>query len=318
MKGESEMANETTPYISRNPGDLITAEDWNDVQVKIQEDMQNQIEVAKEQITETGVKRADNADKFDNKTPKAWTDELDERYAPKVHDHEGQTVYLRYHKRFAKDTPSAFLHHKLGRFPLVDIYGLWPVSDEVTTSDEVESSDGSPVKFFLYYHHEEADKFGLNVKVYRERVPLGLPIATVLDEYGVAWEEDDTLQDVRNDLWHKLFAQPNDEISHASSPWIEDKIIERLTIQELIKNDEWPDIRLAFRPLRTVWTRLPLVRREAVPVGVAAVPEEEVTPWAGFNTAVTHVNYDTLLIEPYYPDAIPEDAFFDVMLLLRI
>lgn len=311
------MADETTLYISRNPGDLITAEDWNDVQAKIKEDMQNQIESAKEEIKETGVDRADNADKFDNKTPKEWTDELDGRYAPKVHDHEGQTVYHRYHKRFAKDIPRAFLHHELGRFPLVDIYGLWPVSDEVTTSTEVESSDGSPVKFFLYYHHEETDKFGLNVKVYRERVPLGLPIATVLDEYSVEWEEDDTLQDVRNDLWDRLFAQPNDEISHASSPWIEEKSIERLTIRELIENDEWPDIRLAFRPQKLEAMVMPFIHREAERAEVAAAPGVGVTPQV---TAmpVTHVNYDTLLVELLDPDGIPEESFLDVMLLLRI
>ncbi len=310
------MANETTPYLSRNPGDLVTAEDWNEVQELIKEDIQNQIGAAKEEIKKTGVERADNADKFDNKTPKEWTEVLDERYAPKVHNHEGQTVYLRYHKRFTKDTPSAFIHHELGRFPLVDIYGLWPVSDEVTTSDEVESSDGLPVKFFLYYHHEEVDEFGLNVRVYRERVPLGLPIATVLDEYGVEWEEDDTLQDVRNDLWPRLFGQPNDEMSHASSPWIEEKCIERLKIRELIENDEWPDIRLAFRPQKIEAMLMPFVQREAEGE-VAAAPGEGVTPevWA---IPVTHVNYDTLLVELLTPDEIPQDIVLDVMLLLRI
>jgi hypothetical protein len=309
------MTNVTKPYIPRNAGDLWTAEDWNAVQIEIQEDMQSQIESAKEEIKKTGVERADNADKFDNKTPKNWTDELDERYAPKVHDHEGQTVYLRYHKRFAKDTLLAFLHHKLGRFPLVDIYGLWPVSEEVTTS--IESSDGSPVKFFLYYHHEEADKFGLNVRVYRERVPLGISIATILGEYGVEWEEDDTLQDVRNDLWARLFDQPNDEISHASSPWIEEAIIERLTIRELIRNDEWPDIRLAFRPQKLEVTVLPLAQIMAEPFAMPAMAVEKL-PLQGVVILTTHVNYDTLLLELYAPDEMPEDALLDVMLLLRI
>jgi hypothetical protein len=315
--------NDYTPYISREAGDLWTAGDWNEVQEMIKKDIRDQIATATEEITRDGVDRADNADKFDNKTPTDWTDDLDERYAPKLHDHEGQNVYRRYFKRFTADTPEAFLHHELGRFPLVDIYGLWPVSDEVTTSTEVESSDGSPAKFFLYYHHEEADKFGLDVRVYRERVPLGIPIAKFLDEYGVGWNEENKLEDVRNELWKKLLASPNDEISHASSPWIEERIIERSKIGDFMEGSEggeWPDIRLAFRPQKMEVVVMPFVLAEAQPVERAAAPVEGVIP--EFATVpVTHVNYDTLLLEIQVllgTGELPEDALLDVMLLLRI
>ena len=33
----------TQPYISRNPGDSITAEDWNALQTKIQDDIAKQV-----------------------------------------------------------------------------------------------------------------------------------------------------------------------------------------------------------------------------------------------------------------------------------
>lgn len=293
----------TEEYIKRNPGDLITAEDWNEMQAKFKKDIEDKIKSAKEQIKETGVDQAGNADKFDNKTPKDWTDEFDQRYAPNVHDHEGQTVYRRYHKRFSKDTPTAFLHHKLGRFPLVDIYELLPVSAEVIADDTIEVSDVNPTKFFLYYHHEEADKFGLNVKVYREQVPLGIPIEAVLTEYDVEWEDDDTLQDVRNDLWDKLFTQPNDEITHALSPWIEKN--QRLKISELKNNDEWPDIRLAFRP-----RKLEFVANVDTTITGDVIGKQP-------PILVTHVNYDTLLVEFEIPANI-RDIVLDVMLLLRI
>ena len=83
------MATLLTPYIDRNPGDLITAEDWDEVQVKIKEDIANQLKAAKDDVLHgaTPVDHAINADKFDNKTPKNWTDELDQRYAAKTHDH---------------------------------------------------------------------------------------------------------------------------------------------------------------------------------------------------------------------------------------
>lgn len=299
----------TEEYIKHNPGDLITSENWNEMQIKIKKDIEDKIKSAKEQIKETGVDKAGSADKFDNKTPKDWTDELDQRYAPDVHDHEGQTVYRRYYKRFTKDTPTAFLHHKLGRFPLVDIYELLPVSNKVTTNADIESSDGNPTKFFLYYHHEEADEYEMNVKVYREKVPLGIPLETVLTECGVEWEDDDTLQDVRNDLWEKLFNLPNDEISHAFSPWIKNN--ERLKISELKENDEWPDIRLAFRPQKLEVISRPnnFVRGEAVPTE----DDRQVAP-APILIPVTHINYDTLLAE-ITGDL---DASIDMMLLLRI
>ena len=44
------MATETTPYIPHNPGDLITAEDWNDVQKKIKEDIAKQIQDAIQKV----------------------------------------------------------------------------------------------------------------------------------------------------------------------------------------------------------------------------------------------------------------------------
>lgn len=297
-------------YIKRNPGDLITSEDWNELQVEIKEDIEAKINSAKEQIKKTGVERADNADKFDNKTPKNWTDELDERYAPKVHDHEGKTVYRRYHRRFTDETPKAFLNHGLGRFPLVDVYELLEVSGKVTSSGDVKSSDDHPPKFFLYYHREEADKFDLNVTVYRTEVPLGIPIQAVLDEYGIVWEEDDTLEDVRNDLWGfgkppGLFTAPNnDEISYASSPWIKDK--ERLKIRKLDKNNEWPDIRLAFRPQKT---------ELCCGAGTTDVTAEK-RPSMALPLHVTHINYDTLHLEVANADQI--DKPLDVMLLLRI
>jgi len=317
----------TEEYIKRDPGDLITSEDWNEVQVEIKKDIEAKIKSAKEQIKKTGVERADNADKFDNKTPKGWTDELDERYAAKVHDHKGETVYRRYHKRFTKETRSAFLHHELGRFPLVDVYELLPFVLPVSSggTSEVESSDGYPPKFFLYYHHEEADKFGLNAKVCQMRVPLGVPIEAVLDEYGIVWERDNTLEDVRNDLWGfgelpGLFTPPNDEISHAFSPWIKEN--ERLKIKTLDKNNEWENIQLAFRPRKTelCWVGedwLPCISESGESSSTKSKEAERSTGMP-YYLQVTHINYETLLLEVVNADNIPSNKPLDVMVLLRI
>ncbi|MDD1750045.1 MAG: hypothetical protein LUO89_09230 [Methanothrix sp.] len=335
------MADENTPYIQRNPGDIWTAEDWNGVQTKIKDDIRGKIDEATKQITKTGVQRADSADKFAEKTPDDWVKDLDGRYAQKVHDHEGQAVYRAYHKRFTKDTPSAFLEHKLGRFPLVDVYELQKVPFNGTQDENgtiqldeggsIKSSDNKPIKFFLYYHHEEADKFGLDVKVYRDRARLGVPLKDVLAQYGVEWEDDDTLQDVRNDLWDKLFALPNDEISHSSSPWIESCCIERTKIGRLKSNDEWQDIRLAFRPVKCEAIFCGFIDifsavGEAIGVPKINIQSRKIDKTVERSNLglmplrISHVNYETLLVEVANPEIfLPnDDSFVDVMLLLRI
>ncbi len=241
------MADQLTAYITRNPGDLIAAADWNDVQVKIKEDIAARIKTAKDEVKKEGVERADNADKFDNKTPKNWTDELDKRYAPITHDHEGMAAYRRYFKRLEANQ-TIVLEHKLGRFPLVDIYELLPVAP-TRAADK-----GGPIneKFYLYYHHEERDRDALFVKDRgMVRWPMGTPIEQVLGEYGVEWEDDDSLGDVVNDLLDAFFKPPVvDEMEHLTSPWIDDH--RGSTIAELKRRDEWPDIRWVLRPEKLV------------------------------------------------------------------
>jgi len=271
------MANETTPYMPRNPGDLITAEDWNEVQVKVKEDMQDRIQAAKEQIKKTGVDRADNADKFDNKTPKDWTDDLDERYAPKVHDHEGPDVYRRYLKRLKADQ-KVVLEHKLGSFPLVDVYELLPIAPDLSENPINE-------KFYLYYHHEERDRDLLFTEDRgMVRWPWGTPFEQLLSEYNVEWEDDDSLGDVINDFLDGFFKSPVvDHMEHSTSPWINDH--RKMLIGELKKRDEWPDIRWVFRPHKLI-VGLP-------PVGPHEWPESFSTPsWVD----VIHLSYDALAV----------------------
>ena len=88
------------PYIPQEPGNLITAEDWNELQEKIQDDIESKIADSEQKIKTEGVDQAGNADKFAEDTPDAWIEKLNELYAPKVHDHEGQSEYRRFIKQF--------------------------------------------------------------------------------------------------------------------------------------------------------------------------------------------------------------------------
>jgi hypothetical protein len=299
------MADECTPYIPRNPGDLISAEDWNDLQCKVQEDIRGTAAATEEKLKEEGVSRADNADRFDGRTPKDLTDELDERYAAKVHDHEGMAGYRRFIKRFTSDLDKVLIHHNLGRFPLVDVYRLERVVGE-KASDEIREQFRH-CKLLFYYGHADADNFGLAHQVYREKVRLGLPFGPLLDELGVEYEDDDTIEDVLNDMWDKLMEDPNDELDHCQSPWVEECCGKRRTVAELKKADQWNDLYVAILPLR-ILAGDPVCRRE----GEGQGGNDLLRPC---KAVVAQVNYDTLYVQVENMTA--DDSPLDLMILLR-
>jgi hypothetical protein len=300
------MTDECTPYIPRNPGDLITSEDWNDLQCKVQEDIQNTATETEGKLKEEGVSRADNADKFDGKTPKDWTDELDERYAPEVHDHEGMAGYRRYIKRFTGELDKVLIHHKLGRFPLVDVYRLMPVVGE-KASDEIRTEFGH-CKLLFYYGHADADNFGLAHQVYREKVKLGLSFGPLLDELGVEYEDDDTIEDVLNDMWDAFMKDPNDEIDHCQTPWVEECCGKRRTVADLKKADQWNDLYVAILPLRILAGDSVCGREEAdiPPGGDIRRPCKMI---------VAQVNYDSIYLE--VEELAENDPPLDLMILMR-
>lgn len=282
------MATQNTPYIERSPGDLVTSEDWNEVQVKIKDDISSQAGKVEKALEEHAGEPVDAA-KFGGKAPAEWA----EQFAPRVHDHEGMAAYRRYFKRLKIEQP-ALLEHKLGRFPLVDIYQLMPIP--VTAAQEVGKPAATPtfVKFFLYYGHEDLE--ALLPKAMNEYPELirewGVPLEQILQEYEVVWEDDDSLGDVFNDFLSAFFKPPLvDHMEHKTSPWIDGH--REKTVSELKQRDEWPDIRWGFIPVRLT------VGSEGFRVecpsnaGTTTVPCK-IAPAVN----VYHLNYDKLAIIP--------------------
>jgi len=245
------MADDTTPYIAAKPGDLVTSENWNGVQVDIKKDIQSSIQDAEKKIKSEGVDKAKDAEKFASKAPTDWTNDLDQRYVLKTQYHDSQTIYRKYYRRFTSKITSAFIEHKLGQFPLVDIYELMPFpSIPLPTPPEDDSDTATSTdlaKFVLYYEHEDLGMLGLEVQTLGgDRKKIGIPLKKALMEYGVKWEEDDSLDDVRGDLWNKISNPPNSAISHASSPWIKKKCDEGVTAERIMRKGECDDIYLAL------------------------------------------------------------------------
>jgi hypothetical protein len=300
------------PYIEAQPGELITAQAWNEVQVDVKKDIAAEISAAKDDIRHTGVDKSKDSDEFGGKTPEEWTDELDQRYAPKVHDHEGQSVWRRYIKQFTPDVNEALLPHKLGRFPLVDVYELL----RVTTKGDTKFA---ACKILFFSGHADTDDLGLRVQVYRDRVLRGIPFEHMAAEVGLQYTDDSSIADVVDDFWNQFMLDPNDEIEHCQTGWIDDCCEKNRTVGELKKAGDWDDLFIGLNPRKCgVGADLNVAPANVDPVQVNR-PVCRVD--------VAQANYDTLHIVAdavNWPTATSseggaaEPAPLDLMFLLRI
>jgi len=266
---------EVQPYLPAEPGDAVSAEIWNGLQITIREDIADQVAAAKADIVKTGVQHADDADQFSHRSDTQWVSELDKRYAPIGHSHEGPAAYRRYLKHFSTEPgmDGVLLRHNLGSFPLIDIYELMPVTNGKDNSQEY--------KLFFYYGHADEEDYGLSVRVGRERVRLGLHFERVLAELKVAYTDDSSIGDVLNDMWDALRKDPNDELAHGHSPWIEQCCGESRTVAELKRTQQWVDLYLAIKPAKLT----ELHRSGSGDAGQR------------FFVETTHVDYDTILLQ---------------------
>lgn len=289
---------ETQPYIARRPGDPVTSGDWNDVQVQVKDDIAAQIASAKADIVTTGVQRADDADRFAHQSDTQWLSELDKRYAPIGHVHEGPSAYRRYLKHFSSDPglDEVLLEHHLGAFPLIDIYELAPISGG--------QDNPGPFSLFFYYGHVDEEKYGLSVRVGRERARLGLHLDRLLAELAVEYNDDSSIGDVVNDMWDALRKDPNDELAHGTSPWIDQSCGEGRTVAELKRTQQWDDLYLGIKPVKVT-----LLAGSGTP------------PQAGvFSVIAAQANYDTvyLKVNGFGKDQAGNDREqADLMILLR-
>ena len=276
---------EPEPYIEAQPGELITAQAWNEVQVDVKKDIAEEIAAAKDDIVHnTGVDKAKDADEFDGKTAKEWTDELDQRYAQKAHDHEGQSVWRRYIKQFTPQVNEALLEHKLGRFPIVDTYELLTVGTIGNTQ----------CKILLFNGHADTDALDLRVTVYRDRALRGIPFEHFAAEVGLEYTDDSSIADVIDDFWTAFMNDPNDEIEHCQTSWIDDCCEKNRTVGELKKSGDWDDLYIALNPHKCALDANSPCRVEA-----------------------SHVNYETLYLKADFAST-DSNQPLDLMLLLRI
>ena len=248
------MASNSTPYIERHPGDLWTAEDWNQVQTMIKEDIAAQTQAAIDAIDR--VPNADNADKLAQKTVEELTTEILNKALSLIPERTG------YRKLFKKLQvgEQAVVEHGLKACPLVDIYQL-------DYFQVVASEDGYPFKtwvnFYLYHSSEKRIRYKLETVAGTESIeieesegqPYRIPFSQMLDQYDVEYTDDSSLGDLETEFWQAFSADPNDRFDddqYTHSVWFDRCCREQVSVATLKQKGDWDDLWFKMLPSKTV------------------------------------------------------------------
>ncbi|MGW1709126.1 hypothetical protein ACWCP8_27355 [Streptomyces sp. NPDC002206] len=244
---------ETTPYVERAPGDLLTAEDWNTVQRKIYADIRSTSQAAADSVTH--VADADDAHHLEGKDLNALTEEVTRRVLDQV---RGRTGYQQLFKMLKKDDITE-LEHNLGSCPLVDVYELDYFKVVCREDDETRLAYAT-----FYLHHRSERRVRVRdvannqvaVDIQPKDFPeLGILFSDLLTRYRVPYTDSSTLDDLETEFWKAFFKDPNDQFdddAYCHSPWFERCCKQNITVEELRANGDWNDLLFQFRPRRTL------------------------------------------------------------------
>ncbi len=247
------MATETAPYIQRNPGDLIAAADWNNLQLKIKEDIGKQIQTAITNLTT--VKNSENTHKIDNQT----VDELTKAILEKVKQELPlRTGYMRLFKR-VKTAEDLVIKHNLAANPVVDLYQL-DEFEVICSEDEIKTK--TTALFYLYHTSEKKirtkveDSNTTQTAIIEPdgETPFRIPFSEMLSLYKVSYNDNSSLDNLVTEFWEAFFAAPNDEFDddkYCRSPWFDKCCGDHRTVLELKQKGEWDDMWFKVMPRKT-------------------------------------------------------------------
>ena len=149
------MPETVTPYIERHPRDLITAEDWNHVQMLIKKDIEERL---KEAIADINlVPKSGDSAKLAGKTPEELAKDIIDSALQEVNKRTG---YMRIFRKLQvtepdaedKDVKVSLIEHGLKDFPVTDVYQLEEF--EVICSED-DAKEKEEVLFYLYHSSEK-------------------------------------------------------------------------------------------------------------------------------------------------------------------
>jgi len=307
-------SNAPTPYIPQNPGDLVTAENWNQVQVDIKQDIGSQIQTAVGNIK--SVDHATNSDELGGQTPDQLTQSIlkqAEEILPQ------RTGYMRSFNKL-ETGKEKILKHGLKGFPLVDVYQL----DYFQAICSTGENDNNPVwvNFFLYHTSERTISVktatGTTIKATIEpsdQQPFRVLFSDMLALYKVQYTDTSSLDDLVTDFWTAFWGAPNDEFDsdqYCHSPWFEKCCGEQRSVKQLKDRGDWDDIWFKMIPRKTINYPDPATAALAQPVPANSF-DGSVAPT---QIQVEHHDFDTvgikLLIDPVYPPVFNSQSDFSI------
>jgi hypothetical protein len=249
------MPDTPAPYIFHTAGDLITANDWNAVQVDVRVDIAKQIASSIANVKD--VAHATSADKLGDMTPDQLKQYiLDQVLAvlPK------RTGYMQVFCNLKINTDK-LIQHGFKAHPVMDLYQLDYFLAVCAKNDTPEDAVKEWVLFYLYH----ADEKRLRIPPHQDSIAIEsdpkfrILWNTLIDQFKdqklLDYNDDTTLDDLEVDFWKAMFTAPNDEFdpdSYCHSPWFEKCCGEKRTVGELKKRGDFDDIYLKIMPQQTM------------------------------------------------------------------
>lgn len=288
------------PYLERNPGDLISAGDWNQMQCLIRDDIDLQTKEAVEGIQE--VPRAGDSDKLEGSSKSEIIDEIIKKAVQEIRAKSGyQQIF-----KILRVGKEEIIKHDLHLCPLVDVYQL-DYFQVVCCEDKQTSAMWTT--FYLYHSSEKKLRFGnegVKPTVFEiqptESQPFRIAFKDLLDRYKVEYTDDSSLGDLETEFWEAFFKAPNDEFDddqHCHSPWFDRCCREQKSVRDLKRQGDWDELWFQMRPRKTINYPLPPPEANAAP---------EPTP-APTQIQVAQYDFDTIGLTLLAPALLPEEWF---------
>lgn len=284
------------PYVPASPGDLITAENWNAMQIDVQQDIAGKIKAALTTVTD--VPHATNADQIGGMNLAALEQYIRDQIAAQLIQRSGYMQVL-CNLRIGQIKE---IKHEMKAYPVVDLYQLEYFLAVCAKGGAAADESAQYVLFYLY----NAEERRLRIPPHPEAIeieetpPFRVSWKHLIDQFReqklLDYTDQTTLDDLENDFWKGLFSSPNDTFdpdAYCHSPWFEKCCGERRTVKQLTDAGDFDDIYLQMRPKKTVNVSV-LTEVNTLPTLVEPA-----------NVLVSQLDYDavglTLFAEGKYP-----------------
>ena len=321
-----------TPYIPANPGELITSENWNAMQIQIRQDIGKQITQAVGDIKK--VDQAGNADKLGGQAPQALEDDIIKQVLEKL---AGRTGYQMIFKVLEMGKEK-IIKTGFEQYCAVDMYQMVYFPAACATGEDKRLAW---VNFYLYNGVDEkkirftptgaaAGTPAISVDIEPSgSQPYKIPCLDMLRRYNVKYDDKSSLEDVVGRFWSNFFSDPNDRFSEDQfgiSPWFQRCCREDHSMGELKDRHDLDDLVFQMRPQKTI--NYPEYPTAPFPSPVTPAGGSPAFPLP-HNVQVSHYDFSTLgvklLLPPVYPEQLvsPNPPLINkdqlkVMLLLKV